>query len=88
MKIYYEKYQDRMHKNSFLNIWTGQRYSHIMPEVFSEKYRHTKLNEEIVLSIRKDREENLMSYRELSIEYNIPYSTIGDICRRKTWKNI
>ena len=45
--IYDELYKDRLHYNSFLNIWSGRRYKNIMPEAI-EMGRHTKLNEEIV----------------------------------------
>ena len=32
-KIYNEKYKDRLHYNSFLNIWSGRRYGNILPEL-------------------------------------------------------
>lgn len=86
-QIYQAKYQDKMHYNSFLNIWTGQRYKTIMPEVFEQEKRHTKLNEDIVRAIRIDRKEGA-TYQELVDKYGICKSTIGDICRNKTWKNV
>ena len=46
-EIYKKKYANKMHYNSFLNIWSGKRYALIMPEVF-QNGRHTKLNAEIV----------------------------------------
>ena len=46
-KIYDEYYKDKLHYNSFLNIWSGRRYKNILPEVI-ENGRHTKLNENIV----------------------------------------
>lgn len=55
-----------------------------MPEVFKEKYRHTKLNTEIVKNIRKDREENNLSYQKLAEKYNISKSTIADIIKKRT----
>lgn len=33
-QIFKEKYENKMHWQSFLNIWTGKRYSSVMPEVF------------------------------------------------------
>lgn len=87
-KIYNELYKDKMHYNSFLNIWTGQRYKTVMPEVFTQKKRHTKLTEEIVKNIRLDREINKISYDLLAKKYNISKSTIADICKYRTWKNI
>ena len=49
-----------------MNIWTGKRYGQIMPEVFEQKNRHTKLTEEIVKEIRKVRENEKLSYEKLS----------------------
>ena len=86
-KIYKEKYEDIMHYNSFLNIWSGRRYALIMPEVF-EKGRHTKLNAEIVKLIRKDREETNLSYGKLAEKYGISKGTIADIINKRTWKDV
>lgn len=85
-KIYNEKYADRMHKNSFMNIWNGARYKTIMPEVF-ERGRHTKLNEETVRQIKIDRQKGF-SYQKLIDKYQVSKSTISDICRGKTWKQV
>ena len=87
-KIYNEKYLGKMHYNSFLNIWTGQRYKTIMPEVFTEKHRHTKLNEDIVRTIRYKREVENLSYSKIATQLGISKSTIADICKYKTWKNV
>lgn len=86
-KIYKEKYEDIMHYNSFLNIWSGRRYALIMPEVF-EKGRHTKLNAETVKLIRKDREETNLSYGKLVEKYGISKGTIADIINKRTWKDV
>ena len=86
-KIYNEKYKDRIHYNSFLNIWSGRRYSLIMPEVF-EKGRHTKLTQEIVKKIREDREKTNLSYTKLAQKYNISKSTVADVITKRTWKNV
>ena len=86
-KIYKEKYEDIMHYNSFLNIWSGRRYALIMPEVF-EKGRHTKLNAETVKLIRKDREETNLSYGKLAEKYGISKGTIADIINKRTWKDV
>ena len=87
-KIYEEKYQDKMVFGSFMNIWTGKRYSLIMPEVFNEKVKHTKLNADLVRQIRKEREETNISYDKLAKKYNISKSTIVDAINRRTWKNV
>ena len=86
-KIYKEKYENIMHYNSFLNIWSGRRYALIMPEVF-EKGRHTKLNAETVKLIRKDREETNLSYDKLAEQYGISKGTIADIIKKRTWKDV
>ena len=86
-KIYNEKYKDRIHYNSFLNIWSGRRYSLIMPEVF-EKGRHTKLTKEIVKKIREDREKTNLSYTKLAQKYNISKSTVADVITKRTWKDV
>lgn len=87
-KIYNEFFSDRLHFNSFLNIWCGKRYSLIMPEVFNETKRHTKLTEETVKKIRQDREELSLTYQQLGEKYGISKSTIADIVRKRTWKNV
>lgn len=86
-KFYEMKYKDRLHYQSFMNIWTGKRYSLIMPEIF-EKKRHTKLTEEIVRQIREDRKNTGMSYEKLANKYNISKGTIADIINFRTWKNV
>lgn len=87
-QIYRTLYQNKMHYNSFLNIWTGQRYKTIMPEVFDKtKKRHTKLTENIVRALKVDR-ANGFTYQQLIDKYGICKSTISDICRGKTWKHV
>lgn len=86
-EIYNNEYADKMHYNSFLNIWSGRRYALIMPEVF-ENGRHTKLNAEIVKNIRQDRENEKLSYDKLAVKYGISKGTVADIIKRRTWKNV
>lgn len=86
-KIYNEKYKDRIHYNSFLNIWSGRRYALIMPEVFQGK-RHTKMNKELVKRIRQERKETNLSYDKLAKKYGVSKATIADIINKRTWKNV
>ena len=86
-EIYNKKYKNRLHYNSFLNIWVGKRYSLIMPEVF-QNGRHTKLTAEIVRQIRKDREQTNLSYDKLAEKYGVSKGTISDIIKRRTWKDV
>lgn len=51
------------------------------------KNGRAKISEEIVLSMRKDRELG-KSNIEISRKYNIPSSTVGNILSRHTWKHI
>ena len=86
-EIYNQKYKERLHYNSFLNIWSGRRYGLIMPEVF-EKARHTKLNANIVKQIREDRKTTNLSYDKLAEKYGISKGTVADIIKGRTWKNV
>ena len=87
-QIYQEKYSERLHFNSFLNIWTGSRYKSIMPEVFQEKNRHTKLTESLVKQIKLDRKNYGLTYQQLAEKYNVHKSTIASIITEKTWKSV
>ena len=86
-EIYEKKYKERLHYQSFMNIWTGKRYGLIMPEVFQES-RRTKLTEEIVRAIRQNRQNTQLSYEKLAKKYNISKATIADIVNLRTWKNV
>lgn len=87
-QIYNEKYKDILHYNSFLNIWTGKRYSSVMPEVFQDKGRHTKLNAEIVHQIKEERKTTNISYQKLADKYNVSKATIAGIFQGRTWKDV
>lgn len=87
-EIYNEKYKDKLHYNSFLNIWTGKRYGLIMPEVFEDKGRHTKLTEEIVKQIKIKRRDTNLSYEKLANEFGVSKGTIADIIKERTWKQV
>ena len=87
-KRYYEQhYKDKMHYNSFLNIWSGRKYQYIKPELI-EKGRHTKLNAELVKQIRKERQETNLSYQKLADKFNISKATIADVVNYRTWKEV
>ena len=87
-QIYNEKYKDRLHFNSFLNIWTGARYAYVMPEVFEQRQGRRKYSEEVVKEIRRVREEEKLSYDKLAKIFGIPKPTIADIVKYRTWKNV
>lgn len=85
-KIYKDKYEGKMHYNSFLNIWTGQRYAHIMPEVFIGQTKHTKLTLEQVKEI-KEALKNGATQKSLAEKYHVCRTTIGNISRGTSWKD-
>ena len=87
-QIYNEKYKDRLHFNSFLNIWTGARYAYVMPEVFEQRQGRKKYNETVVKEIRRIRKDEKLSYDKLSKLFGIPKPTIADIIKYRTWKNV
>ena len=86
-KIYDEKYKDRLHYNSFLNIWSGRRYQNIMPEALN-KGRHTKMTQEKANQIREIYQNEKISYQKLAERFNISKSTVADIINNRTWKNV
>lgn len=84
-KIYNEKYKDRLHYNSFLNIWSGRRYKHVLPE-YIENGRHTKLTQEKADEIRRLYKTEKFTYQQLAEKFECSKSTIADIIRGRTWK--
>lgn len=87
-QIYYNKYVHRLHFNSFLNIWTGQRYRQVMPEVFAQRKTHKKYSVSTIKEIRAIREEQGLSYNKLAKMFGIPKSTIVDIVKYRTWRHV
>lgn len=51
------------------------------------KITSSKLNEDIILQIRKDRLSGMM-YKELQEKYSLSKDIIIDICKNKTWKHV
>lgn len=74
--------------NSFLNIWCGNRYSHVMPEVFKKNSRppRLKLDMEDAERIREIYKEGNKSYQEIAVEFNVSKGTIADVVKRRTFK--
>jgi DNA-binding XRE family transcriptional regulator len=58
-----------------------------MPEVF-QKGRHRKLDADKVHLMKKDRAELNLSYEALAEKYGVSKSTIADIFKGRTWKNV
>ena len=85
-QIYQENFQERMVYSSFMNIWSGNRYATVMPEVI-EKGRHTKLNKQQVREIKIALKNN-ESYRSIAKRYNVTKGAIESIYQGKTWKDV
>ena len=89
-KIYNLYCKDVMTFDSFMNVWTGKRYKHIMPEVFQPNVnRCIKYTAEDIIAIREYKINNPSeSYNAIARRFNMPTSTVTDIIKRRTWKHI
>lgn len=82
----YPQFQNILtHYYSFMNIWCGQRYSYVMPEVFKIRPNRIKLNMEKAEEIRLLYQEG-MSYQQIADIYNVGKCTVRDVIKNKTWK--
>ena len=101
---YTEEYQ-KIYPNemSFWNVYMGNRYKLVMPEVFTEENLHfqrsishssenngrSKLTKNDVLDIRYKADIEKMTAREIHQLYpQVTLTSIKNIINRKTWKNI
>lgn len=101
-KTMYPKYKDKVARSTFFDIYRGQQFKLIMPEVFSEenKKKHSSLshsgekNPNSKLGIQDVKNIRLLhnegkTYKEIAALYpQVSLSTISDIVRYRTWKNI
>lgn len=103
-KIAYEDYKDLYpNEMSFWNIYVGNRYKLVMPEVFTKENKHfqssisrsgeqngrAKLTKEDVLNIRKWFESKEKTRKEIQQLFpQVTSSSINNIINYKTWKNI
>lgn len=85
--IYKEKYSERLNYQAFLNIWCGRRYKEIMPEVFNDKGRHTKLTKQLAHQIKEERKKTNLSYKKIGEKFGVSSSTVADIIKGRTWKD-
>lgn len=99
----YELYKDViLNEWSFWNIYYGNRYKLIMPEVFTEENRkkHTslansgenngraKMNVEDVKEMRRLKEEGLSNKEIQDLYPQYSHASINTLLRFETWKNI
>lgn len=88
---------------SFWNVYNGNSYQYIMPEVFTEENKklhsslarrgqkngNAKLTIEDIKNIRNEYENKKINLKELYSHYPlVSHTTIRDIINYKTWKNI
>lgn len=96
---YKDKYNDEM---AFWNVYVGNRYKLVMPEVFTKENKHkhssrsksgslngrAKLTEKDVITIRKLYKEG-MTTSELYEKYpQVTKTTIRGVINNKTWKHL
>lgn len=99
---YYERYKDKYDEWTFWQIYNGNRYKLVMPEVFTpenrqfqrtfcksgEKNSHSKLTEKDIKTIRKLSAEG-MSNKDIHVLFpQVTTTSIRNIVNRKTWKNV
>lgn len=99
-KEYKEIFPDQM---TFWNIYNGNRYKLVMPEVFTKENKHfqastshsgenngrSKLTKEDVIKIRKLHEEDNISNSEIYKMYpQVSTTSIRNIINYKTWKTL
>ena len=69
-----------------MNIWTGNRYGYVMPEVFEKRPNRVKLDHEKATEIRELYKKGDTSYQKLADLYNVGKCTIRDVVKNVTWK--
>lgn len=99
-KEYKEIFPDQM---TFWNIYNGNKYKLVMPEVFTKENKHfqastshsgenngrSKLTKEDVIKIRKLHEEDNISNSEIYKMYpQVSTTSIRNIINYKTWKTL
>ena len=84
-EVYLEFEDIFSHYYSFLNVWTGSRYGYVMPEVFTMRQKHTKLNYEKAEEIRM-LYKDIPSYAKIAKIYDIGVATVRDVIKFRTWK--
>lgn len=101
-KDIYPKYKDKVAESTFFDVYRGQSFMLIMPEVFSEenKKKHfslsrsgskngnAKLKPDDVKLIRKMHEEKKTNKEINACFPQVSIDTIRDIINYRTWKNI
>ena len=102
-KELYPLYKEKCSETTFFDIFRGQNFKLIMPEVFSEEIKkkryslqhkgernpNAKLTRDDILEIRRLKEQEKKNVKEISVLYpQVSKATISDIVGYRTWKNI
>lgn len=82
----WKRYPSFTNYYSFMNVWTGERYGYVMPEVFEKRGSRVKLNREKAEKIRELYRTGEFSYDKLSDMFSVSRSTIRDVIKRRTFK--
>ena len=101
-KDIYEFYKDKISFSYFQNLWQGQSWSHIMPEVFTKENKEyyiyqnsngsngasAKFTDEEVINIRKRYENE--SAKQIYQDYNerVSYQTFQALLWGRSYKNL
>lgn len=101
-KNIYEFYKDKISFSYFQNLWQGQSWSHIMPEVFTKENKEyyiyqnsngsngasAKFTDEEVINIRKRYENE--SAKQIYQDYNerVSYQTFQALLWGRSYKNL
>ena len=101
-KDIYEFYKDKISFSYFQNLWQGQSWSHIMPEVFTKENKEyyiyqnsngsngasAKFTDEEVINIRKRYENE--SAKQIYQDYNerVSYQTFQALLLGRSYKNL
>lgn len=99
----YESYQNRYSEWDFWNVYNGNRYKLVMPEVFTEENKklhskhsksgelngRAKLTRQDVIEIRRLHEQEKISNQELYKLYpQVSTTSIRNVINYKTWNNL
>jgi group I intron endonuclease len=92
-KDIYEKYKDIISYNYFLNIWEGNSWKHIMPEVYTNENKiyystKTSLGENSANSLFTDEEVLVLRERYVNETAKEIYESVKDRCSFQTLQQI
>ena len=81
-------YSDTIKFTGFQSIWNGTSWKHLQPDNIEKRHGRRNLTDRQVREIRDIVSTNSLSYKSLGEVYGVPASTICNIIKRKTYKNV